>query len=145
MTETERNKRIKAVEEQMEKLKKELQDIRNTELSEWDFSAWDNYPTMLMREYACKIPVESEFAEQFTNKLVLFTNLTRFKYCYDKDYVPDWSDQNESKWYVYFHTLTKEYKVDWTITWDRPSTVYFNSEEIAQKCANWLNAGCPKE
>jgi hypothetical protein len=145
MTEVEKNERIRDVEEQMAKLQKELEDIRNTKISEWDFSAWDNYPTLLMREYAGRIPDESKFIKQFMNKLTLLMKLTRFKYCYDRDYVPDWLNADELKWYVLLHTTAKEYKVDWTVTWDRLSTVYFSSEEIAQRCADWLNAGCPEE
>ena len=144
MTEAEKNKRIKAVEEQMAKFQKELEDIRNTEISEWDFSAWDNYPKVLMREYACRIPIESGFTEQFASKLTFLTDLARFKYCYDKDYVPNWSDYDEPKYYVYFYTTYEEYRVEYAVTWDRPLTVYFSSEEVAQKCADWLNAGCPK-
>lgn len=145
MTEAEKNERIKAVEEQMAKLQKELEDIHNIEVQKWDFSAWDNYPTMLMREYACRIPVESGFTDQFTNKLAVLTNLIRFKYCYDRDYIPDWSNENDYKWFVYFHTKSRTYLVDWTATWDRLPTVYFSSEKTAQKCADWLNAGCPKK
>lgn len=145
MTETEKNERIKAVEEQMAKLQKELEDIRNTKISEWDFSAWDNYPTLLMEGIYCRIPDESKFTKQFMNKLTLLMKLTRFKYCYDKDYVPDWSNRDERKWYVLLRTTSGEYVSDWTETYDLSSTVYFRSEEIAQKCADWLNAGCSEE
>jgi len=145
MTEAEKNERIKAVKEQMAKLQKELEDIRNTKVQEWDFRAWDGYPAVLMREYACRIPLESEFTNQFANKLAFLTKLTRFKYCYDKDYIPDWSNENECKWFVFFRTTTGEYESAWSTIWDHPSDVYFSSEEIAQRCADWLNAGCPEE
>ena len=146
MTEAEKNERIKAVEEQMEKLKKELEDIRNTKVQEWDFRAWDGYPTMLLREYVCRTPIEPlGFAEQFANKLTHLTKLLRFKYCYDRDYVPDWSNRSEIKWYVFRCMQTGTYAIDFVKTWNELSTVYFSSEEIAQKCVNWLNAGCPEE
>ena len=145
MTEAEKNEKIKAVEEQMAKLQKELEDIRNTKISEWDFSAWDNYPTVLMREYVCRIPLESEFTNQFANRLTHLTKLIRFKYCYDRDYVPDWNNVDELKWHMYFNTRYREYKIKKTAIWDCLSTVYFSSQEVAQKCADWLNAGCPEE
>lgn len=141
MTEAEKNERIKAVEEQMEKLKKELEDIRNTKISEWDFSAWDDF--QLRKKYEFDIPADLFTILQFNEKLDMLKKLMKFKFCYDHSYAPDWSKQNEYKWLVYFDTPTREYKIDWIVTWDRLSTVYFSSEEIAQKCADWFNAGCP--
>lgn len=41
------------------------------------------------------------------------------------------------------YTPTGEYKIERTATHAQPSTAYFSSEEVAQKCADWLNAGCP--
>lgn len=142
MTEAEKNERIKTVEEQMAKLQKELEDIRNTNISEWDFSLWDKIP--LRKRYEFTVPLDP-FMIPFNDKLDKLTKLMKFKFCYDYSYVPDWYNGAELKWYVYFHGTSKEYKIDWTSIWDRPTTVYFSSEEVAQKCADWLNAGCPEE
>jgi hypothetical protein len=141
MNEAEKNERIKAVEEQMEKLKKELEDIRNTKVQEWDFSAWNNNP--LRKRYEFDIPADSYAIIPFNEKLDMLTKLMKFKFCYDYSYAPDWSKPDEFKWYVYFNTQDGKYNYDWIATWDRPSTVYFSSEEIAQKCTYWLNTGCP--
>lgn len=141
MTEAEKNERIKAVEEQMAKLQKELEDIRNTKVQEWDFSAWNDVP--LRKRYEFDIPADLFSILRFNEKLDLLKKLMKFKFCYDHSYAPDWSNQDKCKWYVYLYTPTRKYEVSWATTWDRPSTVYFSSEEIAQKCADWLNAGCP--
>lgn len=143
MTEAEKNERIKAVEEEMAKLQKELEDIRNAKVQEWDFSEWDNY--QLRKKYEFDIPADLSTILQFNIDLYMLTKLMKFKFCYDRSYAPDWSKPDESKWYVYCPATTREYKIDWTVTRDRPSMVYFSSEEIAQKCADWLNAGCPEE
>ena len=143
MTEAEKNERIKAVEEQMAKLQKELEDIRNAKAQDWDFSAWDNFE--LRKKYEFDIPADLFTILQFNAKLDNLTKLMKFKFCYDHSYIPDWSNQDTPKWYVYLYTPTGKYDVSWATTWDRPSTVYFSSEEIAQKCADWLNAGCPEE
>lgn len=143
MTEAEKNERIKAVEEQMEKLKKELEDIRSTKVRDWDFSAWDKYS--LRKKYEFDIPADSFTILPFTDKLDMLTKLMKFKFCYDYSYVPDWSNEDEIKYYIYFNVAAGKYITDWTVTWNRPSTVHFSSEEIAQKCADWLNAGCPEE
>ena len=142
MTEAEKNERIKAVEEQMAKLQKELEDIRNSDTTpEWDFSAWNDAP--LRKKYEFDIPSDLFTILQFNDKLDELTKLMKFKFCYDHSYAPDWSKQDEFKWYVYLDTPTGKYKYDWIVTWDRPTMVYFSSEEIAQKCADWFNAGCP--
>lgn len=142
MTETEKNERIKAVEEQMAKLQKELEDIRNSKTtSEWDFSAWDEIP--LRKRYEFTVPADPYTIIPFNEKLDMLTKLMKFKFCYDCCYKPNWDNESEFKWFVYLYTPTGKYYVSSYTTWDRPSTVYFSSEEIAQKCADWLNAGCP--
>lgn len=142
MTETEKNERIKAVEEQMAKLQKELEDICNSKTTpEWDFSAWDEIP--LRKRYEFDIPADSYAIIPFNEKLDMLTKLMKFKFCYDYCYKPNWANESEFKWFVYFNTSIGKYYVSCATTWDRPSTVYFSSEEIAQKCADWLNAGCP--
>lgn len=79
-----------------------------------------------------------ELAEQ-AKKLKDFNDkLLAFKYCYDLDYKLDWSDSYEDKYYVYYSNKTHKYDVDSMTIWD-VHNVYFSSEEIAQKCADWLN------
>lgn len=141
MTEAEKNERIKAVEEEMARLQKELEDIRNTKVQEWDFIAWDKF--LLRKKYEFNIPVDSLTVSSFNDKLDKLTKLMKFKFCYDYSYIPDWDNEREHKWCVFFSVKSGKYMVDWVTKWDRPSTVYFSNEAIAQKCADWLNAGCP--
>lgn len=142
MTESEKNERIRAVEEEMAKLQKELEDIRNAEVQEWDFSAWDN--TSSRKKYEFTVPIDL-FMIPFNCKLDKLTKIMKFKFCYDYGYNPDWCNEGEHKWYVYYLEVEEKYMVDWVTTWKSPSTVYFSSEEVAQKCADWLNVGCPEE
>lgn len=62
--------------------------------------------------------------------------LLAFKWCYDREYEPDWKDNDESKFTVYYDG--EEYTSDEMVTY-HAATVYFHSREIAQKCAYWLN------
>lgn len=142
MTEAEKNERIKAVEEEMAKLQEELEDIRNAKLQDWDFSAWYDIP---LKRYKFNIPAYSFAIMLFKENLDKFTKLMKFKCCYDYSYAPDWTNESELKWYVFFHTPTRKYEVNWAVTWGCPTIVYFSCEEIAQKCADWFNAGCPEE
>ena len=143
MTNKEKNERIKAVEEEMAKLQKELEDIRNEETSEWDFSEWDNAP--LRKRYEFDVPANMSILPLFAEKLDMLLKLIKFKFCYDYSYIPNWSDAGEWKWYVYFNTKCRKYDTDSVATWDRPPMIYFSTQEIAQKCADWLNAGCQEE
>lgn len=143
MTETEKNERIKAVEEQMAKLQKELEDIRNAKVQEWDFSLWDKFP--LRKKFELTIPLDILVSAPFADKFNALKKLMKFKFCYDYSYYPDWWNESELKWYVYNDTASGKYEIEWTAMRENLSTVYFSSEEIAQKCADWLNAGCPEE
>ena len=67
--------------------------------------------------------------------------LLAFKWCYDREYEPDWKDNDESKFTVYYDG--EEYTSDEMVTY-HAATVYFHSREIAQKCAYWLNNIDPK-
>ena len=79
-----------------------------------------------------------ELAEQ-AKKLKDFNDkLLAFKYCYDLDYKPDWSN-NTKKCYVYYDVYNSKYVAD-SLSSLREPLVYFSTKEIAQKCADWLNS-----
>lgn len=81
-----------------------------------------------------------ELAEQ-AKKLKDFNDkLLAFKYCYDRDYEPDFSgDYDDCTYFIYYNSDKEKYDWDW-ITVANYNVVYFSSEEIAQKCADWLNS-----
>ena len=88
--------------------------------------SFDNFPT---EEYAKKLQKLNKF-----NGMML-----AFKWCYDRNYEPDW-DGEEDKYSVYYcqNQFAKGYKVDFTVNGNN-NIVYFSSENIAEKCAEWLN------
>lgn len=95
-------------------------------------------------EGLCQSPYQyyltKELAEQ-AKKLKDFNDkLLAFKYCYDRDYKPVFSgDYDNRAYYVYYDSEDKEYNCDWDNISNR-NVVYFSSEEIAQKCCDWLNS-----
>lgn len=142
MTEAEKNERIKAVEEEIAKLQKELEDIRKEKTSEWDFSEWD----YVLKSATIKIFDDTK--EQFINKvfkprMMFLEKLVKFKYRYDRAYVPNWSDIYEVKWCVFYNHRSNKYIEASATNAKSTETLYFSSQEIAQKCCDWLNAGCP--
>lgn len=96
-----------------------------------DFNPYGTYPTEKYALMAQKMKI-------FNDKLLAF------KWCYDRDYVPNWRDVSETKYIVNFDNTDRLYAVDEHTTWSLPA-VWFSSEEIAQKCADWLNSLEEKE
>lgn len=83
-------------------------------------------------------------AHLFSEKTQAIADQFYFKELYDADYVPDWENMRTSEYYIYLDNSTKSYGVNHTIYWALEGTVYFSSEEIAQKCADWLNSRITK-
>jgi hypothetical protein len=64
--------------------------------------------------------------------------LLAFKYCYDNNYCPDW-ESVDILYSVGFNHKERKYEAI-TLLHDTSSSVIFSTKEIAQKCADWLNA-----
>ena len=83
--------------------------------------------------------------EEYVNKAAKIKKfndmLMAFKWCYDKDYEPDWTQGEDAKYRVVynFDTYPKRYYVDWSYMYNH-NEICFSSEDIAQKCADWLNS-----
>lgn len=89
-----------------------------------DIFTFDNFPT---EEYAKKLQKLNKF-----NGMML-----AFKYCYDRDYKSDFYDDNTYKYTVVWDMANKFHHYITTVTW--LNQVFFSSEDIAKKCAEWLN------
>ena len=78
-----------------------------------------------------------ESAESFQSKTQFLADCQYFKDLYDCDYNPDWSDYNW-KYYVVYDPVSSRY--GWEVeSYVDCGTTYFSTEEIADKCAEWLN------
>lgn len=88
----------------------------------------DGYYRYHTKEYA-KMAKEMK---EFNDKLLAF------KWCYDRDYTPDWDDSSTCKYCVAYNNYNGQYARH---SWygDKYPTVYFSTKEIAQKCCDWLN------
>lgn len=87
--------------------------------------------------------LSEEYAEVFAEKTQFIADMLHFKWLYDRDYIPDWSNNSTPKWRVCYNGCV--YECDNNYTYRNPSVVYFSSEEIAEKCADWLNKKKGKE
>ena len=92
-----------------------------------DSNPYGHYPTKELAEQA-------KAMKDFNDKMLAF------KYCYDADLEPDWTDVFRSKFYVYYDAQDNRYKPQYSRRFQWKCTVYFSTYAIAQKCANWLNS-----
>lgn len=84
------------------------------------------YPTRKIAEQAMAI-------KRFNDKLLAF------KYVYEPDYVPTYGEE-EVNYFIWYSPVDQEYIVTDYKGCKMPM-VCFSSEQIALKCADWLNSG----
>ena len=78
-----------------------------------------------------------EYAQLFANKCKLIAMMLHCKWYLDRDYVPDWNDNLEHKWQLYYDHDDKKMVLG---NYSRSDySVVFSTRESAQKCADWLN------
>lgn len=88
---------------------------------------YGNYPSQNYAEQAKKI-------KEFNDKLLAF------KWCYDRDYIPVFSDDYDSPaYFIYYDSEDNEYDYEWDGICNR-NVIYFSSDAIAKKCCDWLNS-----
>ena len=78
-----------------------------------------------------------EYAEYFRRKCLLIAMMLHCKWYIDRDLVHDW-DNCDDKFTVWYNHSDNEWTIDFQEIHETPS-IYFSTEEAAQKCADWLN------
>lgn len=78
-----------------------------------------------------------EYAQEFADKCKLLAMMLHCKWYLCRDFKENFED-DECKWYVYYANNTSHFAADYCVNDDHGS-VYFDTEENAQKCADWLN------
>lgn len=99
------------------------------------YGASTNVPFYNVRHRAFK---QLKYAEMFREKTQFIADLLHFKWLYDRDYEPDWLDERERKYFVTYYHYVNGWVFDY-VTRGNAEGVYFSSQEIAQKCVDWLN------
>jgi hypothetical protein len=77
------------------------------------------------------------YAQEFANKCKLIAMMLHCKWYLDRDFVPDWNNC-DYKFTVWYSHMDDVWTIDYQEIHETPS-VYFSTEEAAQKCADWLN------
>ena len=79
-----------------------------------------------------------KFAEMYREKTQHIADLLHFKWLFDRDYEPDWDDKREKKYTVWYYPDEKKFMID-IPTSEYRAAVYFSTQKLAKKCADWLN------
>lgn len=91
----------------------------------------------------CALYPNMNYAHQACSLKKMNDLLLAFKYSKDENFVPDFFDENQDKYYVMLNQAVNQFYVSVTYT-DDINTVYFSNEQAAKECAAWLNELCAK-
>lgn len=162
MDKKELERRLEAAEKQslglldeIKNLKAQLADMRDEpEIPDMPFfraneTYWRIYPTLKRYFKSHSLPSDyvgecynlfhtKEYADEFSKKCKLIAMMLHCKWYLCPDYVPDFTNSNEEKHYVYYDVCGEKYTTDWRCTTIN-NEVFFDTKENAQKCADWLN------
>lgn len=136
---------IKYLKEQLAKVQEdEIPDLPNFKHGESYWTVFDNFAlsderTVFVRDATEYNMFHTEaYAQEFADKCKLIAMMLHCKWYLDRDYVPDWDNNDEEKFYVRFYHDSHEYATD--VCWFASDVcVCFSTEENAKKCADWLN------
>lgn len=79
-----------------------------------------------------------KYAEMFRKKTQFIADCLHFKYLYDREYVYE-PKLNKKIWRVCYDYDLNAYSATWDSDREDTMTVYFSCENLARKCAEWLN------
>ena len=80
-----------------------------------------------------------ERAEEVANRINFLLKLERLHDIYCPDYKPNWNNEWESKFYIFYNISYKKYQYGVTYWTPYCPNIYFNSEETAEKVCEILN------
>ena len=80
-----------------------------------------------------------ERAEQVARKMRLLLRLEQLHDMLCPDYVPDWSNEDEHKFYLFYDGKASNWKYTYWSAFDFRVGEYFDTEENAEKAAEILN------
>lgn len=80
-----------------------------------------------------------ERTEQVAKKMRLLLRLEQLHVMLCPDYVPDYEDEDEVKYHVYFNHLQGEYNISCSTSRENPCVVAFDTKENVEKAAEILN------
>lgn len=80
-----------------------------------------------------------ERAEQVAEKMRLLLRLEQLHDMLCPDYVPDYEDDDEVKYHVYFNHFQGKYNISYSTSRENPCVLAFDTKENVEKAAEILN------
>jgi hypothetical protein len=78
----------------------------------------------------------ADYAHELRRRCLMIAMMLHCKWYVDREYTPNWDDRE--KWTVVYTHNKEEFAVDCSRMWEW-NTIYFDTKENAQKCADWMN------
>lgn len=160
MTKEELERRLESAEKQMLGLQDEIKNLK-AKLAEQDKQEIPDKPSFSVNErYWCSDFADGfkvwgepfddcthsdfsmfhtrEYAQEFAQKCLMIAMMLHCKWYVCRTHEPNW-DSDIEKWTVVYNHNEETFTVEYSRMREW-STVYFDTEENAQKCADWMNS-----
>lgn len=148
MTQEQQDK-IKAIEEQMASLQKQLEEVRNSPKEVWEPSgeytiqsngSIDSRPNNGQRSFIGSYKTEEQ-AVKAKSQLRAFAHLLAYVAEFDADWEADWNDKYQKKYFVFFYTENNTWEYSYSYSYTCESIQVYMSEQCAKDLADKLNRG----
>ena len=83
--------------------------------------------------------LSEESSERFLSAVEELKVLQHYHEMYCPNYIPNWNDEDEVKWYVFFNKALDRYQYSYDTYDFRLNEIYFDSEETMRKVCDRLN------
>ena len=144
---------IEKLEKQIEELRAEVERLKNEEAlkrtehyyflnidGDGDFYIDENDDGLTTENYnSMNYFLSEDSAEYLLSAIDELKKIQRYHEIYCPDYVPDWNDEKEKKWHVFFNKSLGLYQYSYNTYNFRPNDIYFDSEETVRKVRDRLN------
>lgn len=81
----------------------------------------------------------ADYAHEFRRRCLMIAMMLHCKWYLCRDFIPKWSPESADKFVIYYDHNYNLFKVDKVYTFEN-TNVCFDTEDNAQKCADWMNA-----
>ena len=144
---------IEKLEKQIEELKAEVERLKNEEAlkrtehyyflnidGDGDFYIDEDNDGLTTDYYDnWNYFLSEESSERFLSAVEELKVLQHYHEMYCPNYIPNWNDEDEIKWYVFFNKSTSRYQYSYGTYDFRLNEIYFDSEETVRKVCDRLN------
>lgn len=76
---------------------------------------------------------DRKYMEKRAKEIRLYNLLSNFAHKANEDWIPDWDDDEEDKWFIRYNNWSGEWVCDSVKNYSIPNVVYFESEYLAKQ------------